>query len=200
MPSSNNQSPEVANVSIRTPWERVVQNTSGLTTNTSTLTTSNADFVATLSNALPQSVGASGRYVVKVAKGSLLQSQFYGQGADNAIGAARIWRWDTCKRPDGTVHWMRVLLWDGTFTLSTDVGIVGGAVDPDTRFADTITTTTDRTLRASAAIAPAAADNHRATLTIDTEGGVYIEYELSCNSSGTDPTAVGALFAVINGG
>lgn len=188
------------NVPISMRSHRVPIHGTTLCTNAGALTTTNADFIASDTSSCPQSNPSAGRYVWKAPKGSLMQVQAIGQGADNATGLLRIWRWEAALLPSGGVQWCRKLLWDGTVTLCAEVGIAGGVPDASTRYADTFTTTTDRSLRDSAVMSPTAADDHRADLTIDTEGGLYIEFELSVNGAGTDPTALGLLACMINGG
>lgn len=197
-PSIDNLSGENAPVSSRT--HRVPIHGSALCAYAGTFTTAIADFIASATQAVPQSNAATGRYVWRAPKGSLLQVQMIGQGADNATGIMRIWGWEGVLLPSNEVQWCRKLLWDGSGTLSNDVGVAGGNPDANTRYADSFTTTTDRTLRDSAVISPTAADDHRADLTIDTEGRPYIEFEISCNGAGTDLTAIGVLACMLNGG
>lgn len=69
--------------------------------------------------------------------------KFFGAGADNTTGGARVYGVRPCRNSaNAVVSFTHTLLAQYSFTLSADVGVADGLVSATERYADTITRTT----------------------------------------------------------
>lgn len=110
--------------------------------------------------------------------------RFFGAGSDDQTGSVRVYG----VRRSGSA-WVYTLLFQGTFTLSTAVGVAGGPVGAAERYADTVARTTGVENVADQIVSPTG--NVAAHLLLDAKGHQKLFVEPIVGTA----TSVNALWA-----
>lgn len=149
----------------------------------------------------PASDVATGRIFRSIPPRSVLNIFGVGVGGDNEIADVRIWRWKPIinlldQGVPGVVQLTPQLMWSGSFTLGTAVGlatVAGGPaaiISSSARYADTWTTTEDCSLspllvRTMGVPTSGTPNNGRASLVVDVVENALVEFEIRRNTVAT---------------
>lgn len=170
-------------VNTGTPTAEILFETATFASNATfdTTITAKADVIGATA---PVTDATKGRYIHKMMGGSTAVIHPVGTGADNSQFGMRVWRWLPIRAKDSVlIGWRAVLVWAGTDTLCTKVGIAAGLLDNTVRAVDTIAATANTGDRgptgANQVYQPATADNQQAEFQFDARAASYIEVEMA---------------------